>query len=184
MTNNGSNHAVPSPFGQNKMKRKVKGLGFWIRCVFFAPIVLCVGYLFIGAIIIIPAENAIGRSRILNSHKGDLLAACREVISNYDKYTNAVARNVSSLGTSGKEFELWNWNENAPLDVSPPLPHALLDIKPMSIVIGTNYLIVQPHNPPRTRILASSDGIAPATRYIGKTIMLTNGLFFLTLGAQ
>jgi hypothetical protein len=165
------------------MNRKAKRIGLWVVSAILLPIVLYVGYGVGSLFVYLPIQNAIWRSRIFNADKIELLIACRQMISNCDKYTNEVDGTSSRLRDGQKELDLWDWNKNAPRAVSPPLPPAIEYFRPSYLVIGTNHLILQPHYPTRTRIIAYSENTVPFPLFTGTMTTLTNGLYFKDLNS-
>jgi hypothetical protein len=89
------------------MKAKLPKAWLWTMRILAAVPVLFVLALVIFAIWV-NVDKMIGIRRLRNVDHQELLTACRQIIANYDKYTNAVDAEFWGLRKDEKGIELWN----------------------------------------------------------------------------
>ena len=163
------------------MKIKLSKVYMWAAIILVAPIALYVVTVCIGLFVWLPVENVLWKKRIFAADRQELLMACRTIIADYAKYTNSVDSSFWGLRKDEKGMELWDWHNDQPRDLSPPLSAVIKNLNPTSIIIGTNRVIIQPKRPARTRIVAFSDVIGENPRPGAIMHKMTNGLYFIDL---
>ena len=158
----------------NKMTKAIFRWLIWILLV--TPLVYIVWGLF--PFVVLPIKNSMGRDRILDADHGSLLSACREVMLNCDKYKDQSNKDYYGLKDGEIAITIVSWSNDVPHEPSPPLPQAIRQLRPMALVIARDHLVIQPCNPPRSRIFAFDEGIVPGSFYTKNMRTLTNGLLY------
>ncbi len=100
------------------------------------------------------------------------------MIANFEDYTNAVRTAQWNRDHRVKPINLWDWNNRQPIEISPPIPESIKNINPMAAWVATNYIVIQPQDPPRSRIIAFSEDTKSFPIYGHKTTNLIEGLYY------
>lgn len=135
-------------------------------------IIIVTLFIILALIILIPMAvfRYRGKSRIMKADHKELLEGCRQIIANYDAFTNEWSITTALLaGEKG-------------LEVSPGdrrIPASIQWIEPTSIAVASNYVRITPSSPPRVAIIAylkeEDEAYKPCE---GKWVKLTNCLWY------
>jgi hypothetical protein len=153
-----------------------RGIGYVAFGVLSVPIIAVVFSMILFSVCTFIRDD-IGQRKIFKADRKELLASCRQMIANYDKYTNDWA-DTGALVEGEKGIELTDWKKGQSMKKSPPIPDPIKSLDPSDIIVATNHVIIQPHYPMRTRIIGFSEGTKETIRLGGRVTQLTNGLYF------
>jgi hypothetical protein len=144
---------------------KTHGMGWWFGSVFVCIIVVSACYIVCG-LLVNPIKAYTVQHRVLTADHGVLLAACREMLINKDKYRNDW-NGYPSLAEGEKAID-------ARKGITPDVPKPIRELKPYCIIIRTNKIEIQLSGPYRQCVFGFKDGVQ---EYGDK--MLTNGLWYV-----
>ena len=127
---------------------------------------------------VLRTQENLAERRILGSDRTELLWACRQIIANYDSYTNKTIRGQPSRMKDHKVLITWDDINDRSVD-QPPLPESIRRLVPRWIDVGSNYVIINPCKPLGSSIIAYSEGTDYyPLYYTNYSVQLTNGLYF------
>ena len=143
------------------------------------------GFVFAGLVFLLfciliyfPVRDSISRRQLLKIDRTELLDACRQMISNYDSYTNDW-RNAAALDRDEKALELWDSKNGYRYETDPRIPEPIRKLKPMYVVVGKDHMYISLASPTSGRIQAYANGaLEKKQNYKGERIALTNGLWY------
>lgn len=141
-------------------------------------IALCLACLVLAALLCFPISQLVGYYRVRTADKTAILIACRQMIANYDSYTNDW-KNTVTLDEGEKAIELFDSETGNVYSPSDRLPAPIRELKPIYIVIGKDHLYIALRSPLGSRIEAFADGANQNRRkHEGKRVVITNGLWY------
>jgi hypothetical protein len=123
------------------------------------------------------AKSIYWHNQVFREDRTQLLAACQQMMINYDTYTNQW-RDTSGLATNEKAWDIDS-------DTRSALPLSIQRIHPHYIVLGTDHINIALHYPLGTSILGyKTDGARPPPQYDGALTPLTNGVWYWNRNLQ